>query len=177
MKKTTRITLCALLAALGVVILYLGALVNVLDISVSILASFLILFCVAEIGYSWAAAVWLLTAILSLLLLPNKAPALLYTALFGYMPVTKFLFERLGKWVAWIPKLVLFNAAAVTVGYFGWELLGFTTENRFGLSVGWMMAAYLILANVVFIVCDVLYTRLVLIYLKKYRNKIRKYLK
>ena len=59
MKKTTRITLCALLAALGVVILYLGALVNVLDISVSILASFLILFCVAEIGYSWAAAVWL----------------------------------------------------------------------------------------------------------------------
>ena len=168
MKKTTRITLCALLAALGVVILYLGALVNVLDISVSILASFLILFCVAEIGYSWAAAVWLITAILSLLLLPNKAPALLYTALFGYMPVTKFLFERLGKWVAWIPKLVLFNAAAVTVGYFGWELLGFTTENRFGLSAGWMMAAYLILANVVFIVCDVLYTRLVLIYLKKY---------
>ena len=177
MKKTKKIAVSALLAAFGVVILYLGALVDVLDLSVAILASFLILFCTAELGYSSALSVWLVTSLLSLLLLPNKAPALLYAALFGYMPVTKFLFERLGKWISWIPKLLLFNAAAAAVGYFGWELLGFTTENRFGLSAGWMIAAYLLLANTVFVICDILYTRLVLIYLKRYRNKIRKYLK
>lgn len=177
MKKTNKIAISALLAAFGVVILYLGALIDVIDLSAAILASFLILFCVAEMGYSVALSVWLVTALLSLLLLPNKAPALFYTALFGYMPVTKFLFERLGKRISWIPKLLLFNAAAVAVGYFGWELLGFTTENRFGLSAGWMIAAYLVLANAVFIVCDILYTRLVWIYMKKIRNKIRKYLK
>ena len=177
MKKTKKIALSAILAAFGVIILYLGALVDVLDLSVAILASFLILFCTAELGYSTALSVWLVTSLLSLLLLPNKAPALLYTALFGYMPITKFLFERIGRRISWIPKLLLFNVASMAVGYFGWELLGFTTENRLGLDAGWMIAAYLLLANAVFIVCDILYTRLVWIYLKKYRNKIRKYLK
>ena len=83
MKKTKKIALSAILAALGVIILYLGALVDVLDLSVAILASFLILFCTAELGYSTALSVWLVTSLLSLLLLPNKAPALRFPETFS----------------------------------------------------------------------------------------------
>ena len=177
MKKTKKLALSAILSAFGVVILFLGALVDVLDMSTAILASFLVLFCMAEMGYAYASAVYLLTALLGLLLLPNKAPALLFAALFGYVPVTKFLFERIGKWLSWLPKLVVFNGIAVPLGLFGRELLVLTGENSFGIAPEWMLAAYLVLANIVFVLCDVLYTRLMFVYLNKYRDKIRKYLR
>jgi len=99
MKKTKKIAVAAILAAFGVAILYLGALIEVLDLSVALLASFLILFCMAELGKSVSLSVYLITALLSLLLLPNKSPALLYAAIFGYMPITKFLFERTYRWL------------------------------------------------------------------------------
>lgn len=165
------------MAAFGVVILYLGALVEVLDLSVALFASFLILFCMVELGSSVSLSVYLITALLSLLLLPNKSPALLYAAIFGYMPITKFLFERTYRWLSWLLKILLFNVSAVLTGYFGWELLGFTTENRFGLNPMIVAAIYLVLANIAFVVCDLLYTRLVSWYLRRYRNTIRKYLK
>lgn len=177
MKKTKKIAISAILAAFGVVILYLGALIEVLDLSVALLASFLILFCMVELGSSASVSVFFVTALLSLLLLPNKTPALLYAALFGYMPITKFLFERTARWLSWFLKLLLFNAAVLLTGYFGWEVLGLTTENRIGLDPAVVIAAYLILANLVFVVCDILYTRMTALYLKKYQNTIRKYLK
>jgi len=177
MKKTKKIAIAAILAAFGVVILYLGALIEVIDLSVALLASFLILFCMVELGRSVSLSVYFVTALLSFLLLPNKSPALLYAAVFGYMPITKFLFEKAPRWISWIGKLLLFNAAMVLTGYFGWELLGFTTENRFGLDPIFIVTAYLVLANLAFLLCDLLYTRLAAVYLKKYRNTIRKYLK
>lgn len=177
MKKTKKIAISAILAALGVVILYLGALIEVLDLSVALLASFLILFCIVELGSSASVSVYFVTALLSLLLLPNKSPALLYAAIFGYMPITKFLFERVRRWISWILKFLLFNMAAVFTGYLGGELLGFSTENRFGLDPILVVVIYLVLANLGFLACDVLYTRLVTVYLKRYRNTIRKYLK
>lgn len=177
MKKTKKIAIAAILAAFGVVILYLGALIEVLDLSVALLASFLILFCMVELGKSASLAVYLITALLSLLLLPNKSPALLYAAIFGYMPITKFLFEKTYRWLSWLLKLLLFNISAVLTGYFGWKLLGFTMENRFGLDPIFVVLIYLVLANAAFIVCDILYSRLTALYLRKYRNTIRKYLK
>ncbi len=177
MKKTKKIAVAAILAAFGVAILYLGALIEVLDLSVALLASFLILFCMVELGSSVSLSVYLVTALLSLLLLPNKSPALLYAAIFGYMPITKYLFEKTYRWLSWLLKLLLFNVSAVLTGYFGWKLLGFTMENRFGVDPVFVAILYLVLANAVFIVCDILYSRLVALYLKKYRNTIRKYLK
>lgn len=132
-----------------------------LDLSVALLASFLILFCMVELGSSVSLSVYLVTALLSLLLLPNKSPALLYAAIFGYMPITKYLFEKTYRWLSWLLKLLLFNVSAVLTGYFGWKLLGFTMENRFGVDPVFVAILYLVLANAVFIVCDILYSRLV----------------
>lgn len=178
MKKTKKLVLCAICSALGVVILMLGSLIEVLDLTVAMLVSLLILFCVAEFGYSYALAVYFVISALSFLLLPSKGVALLFAGFFGYVPMTKFVFERfLGRWLSWIPKLLLFNGAAVLVALFGQTLIGFTFENQLGISKEWMIAAYFVIANGAFILCDILYGRLTLLYLNRYRNKIRKYLK
>ena len=87
-RATRRLAVSAMLAALGVVLLWLGALVEVLDLSVAVLASMLAVFAVIEMGRRYAVLVYVVTALLSLLLLPVKTSALVYAvfaacAIFG----------------------------------------------------------------------------------------------
>ncbi len=177
MKKTKLLSLSALCAALGVVMLYLGSLLDVLDMSAAILASFLVLFCVMELGYGYAGAVYLVITVLSLLLLPNKSPAILFAGLFGYVPITKFFLEHKMKKLAWLPKIAVFNLFFGEMVFLGAKALGFSTENTLGIPSYVYYIAYFVLANGVYILCDILLARLSRIYFYKYREKIRKYLK
>ena len=75
-KQTKYLTVSAMLAALGVVLLSLGAMVEVLDISVAVLASLLTVYAVIEMGGAYPWLIWLVTSVLSLLLLPQKTPVI-----------------------------------------------------------------------------------------------------
>ncbi len=177
MKKTKLLSLSALCAALGVVVLYLGSMLDVLDMSAAILASFLVLFCTLELGYGYAGAVYGVITLLALLLLPNKAPALLFAGLFGYVPITKFFFEQKMKKLTWLLKILIFNLFFGAMVFLGAKALGFSTENTLGIPPYVYNIAYFVLANGVYILYDILLARLSRIYFYKYREKIRKYLK
>ncbi len=177
MKKTKVVSLAALCASLGVIFLYLGSVLDVLDMSAAVLAALLVLFCVLELGYGYAGMVYLVITVLSLLLLPNKSPAILFAALFGYIPITKFFFEKKMKKLAWIPKLVVFNLLFGAVVFFGAELMGFDTENAWNIPVFVFYIIYFVFANIVYVLCDILFTRISRVYFYRFRDKIRKYLK
>ena len=177
MRKTKCISIAALCASLGVVFLYLGAVLSVLDMSAAILSSILILFCVLELGYGYAGMVYHVITILALLLLTNKSAAILFAGLFGYAPITKFLFEKKMKRFAWIPKIFVFNLIFAITVFFGAELLGFSAEGAFGIPPFVFYIAYFVLANVIYVICDILYGRVSRVYFYRYRDKIRKYLK
>ncbi len=177
MKKTKRLTLSALCTALGVVVLYLVSMIEVLDMTAAMIASILVFFCVLEIGYGYAGAVYLSVTLFSLILLPNKSSAVMFAGIFGYMPITKFFFEKKMKKLAWIPKILIFNLFFGAIMWFGMELLGFTPENTFGIPPYVYTIVYLVLANAVCILLDILYGRLSRVYFYKYRDKIRKYLR
>ena len=180
MRKTKKLSLASLCAALGVVFLGFGVLLNVLDMSAALLASVLVMFCLLEMGFGWSLAVYAVISALSLILMPAASAPWTFLLLFGYMPISKFGFERLcGKrvWMAWIPKLVLFNAMyAVQVFLFG-ELLGFTAENALGIPPAAVYIAFFALGNLLYIVCDVLYGRLARIYFFKFRHRFARFLK
>ena len=177
MKKTKKIVLSSICAALGVVCLYLGSLLELLDMTAAVAASVLVLFAVLEIGSGYAASVYALISLLGLLLLPNISPAVFFLLMFGYVPMTKFFFEKhLGKF-SWAAKLLLYNALMLLLTVFGAELVGFSTENDFGIAPQIVFAVYVFLANFVYVVCDILYKRLSLLYLKRFREKIYKFLK
>ncbi len=177
MKQTKRISLSALCASLGVVFLYLGSVLDVLDMSAAILASFLVLFCVLELGYGYAGMTYLVISVLSLLLLPNKSPAILFVGLFGYVPISKFFFEKKMRKIAWLPKILIFNLLFGAIVYFGASLMGFETDNALGIPPFVFYIVYFVLANLVYILCDILFTRLARLYFYRFRDKIRKYLK
>lgn len=177
MKQTKKIAIASLCGSLGVIFLYLGVILNVLDMTAALLASMLVLFCVMELGYAYAFGVYAVISVLSLLLLPNPSPAWMFIALFGYIPITKFGFEKRMKKLAWIPKILLFNLSFAAVLFLGGEVLGFTTENQFGISPLGIYIAFFILGNFLYLMCDILYGRLVRLYILRYRGRIKKYLK
>ena len=119
MKNTKKIAIASLCGSLGVIGLYLGVILNVLDMTAALLSSMLVLFCVLELGYGYAFAVYAIISVLSLLLLPNPSPAWMFIALFGYIPITKFLLEKYLKKLAWIPKILFFTASSGTVSISG----------------------------------------------------------
>lgn len=176
-RNIKKIVLSSLCASLGVVCLYLGVFLNVMDMSAAILASFIVLFCFLEMGYGYAFAVYAMISILSLILLPNASPAWMFILLFGYMPISKFGFERIFKKIAWIPKIFLFNVFYGITVFGGGAMLGFTSENQFGIPPYVVYLAFFALGNVLYILSDVLYTRLVRLYMIKFRARIHKYFK
>ena len=166
MKNTKKIALAAIFCALGVVVLLLGSLLSVLDLTMVAIASMLVMLAVIEIGGVYPYLVWLVTGVISLLLLPSKFPALLYMVFGGIYPIFKAMFERLHYIVAWVLKLSFFNSMLT--------LLIFLSEYIFRLPDAELVFGWLVylLCNGVFILYDIASTQLITLYIVKLRKKL-----
>ena len=167
-KTTRRLVVSALLSALGVVLLMLGSLVQVLDLSMAAIVSLFVVFAVIEIRGPYPWLIYIVTSVLSLLLLPIKTPALVYAAFAGYYPIFKSVLERrLRAPVAWVLKIVLFGIAlAVAVVVAAKVLL---------MDLTWVLANWWIfaLAVPVFVLYDVGLTRLICAYFDRLQDRFR----
>jgi hypothetical protein len=166
--NTKRLTVCAMLCALGVVLLLLGSFVEVMDIAMAALASLLCIFAVIEYG---GAAPWLVfsvTGVLSLVLLPNKTPAAMYIVFLGYYPIIKEKLERLKKPISWLLKEVIFNLALVVMFFIVKFLLMPNVSDPL-----WLYVALVVLAQITFILYDIALTRLITFYIIKLRHRFK----
>jgi len=166
--STKRIALLSLFCALGVVILYLGSFIDVLDMSAAVLASLLCVAAVIEYGSSSAWLVYAATSCLSLLVLPQRMPAFMYAVFFGFYPIIKQKLEgRLKRWVCWLVKVVIFNAAIVLwIAAAKWLFLIEDTPLAFDVLV-------FLLANATLLLYDVALTRAVSFYIFKIRKRFK----
>lgn len=168
-ERTRRVAMCAMLSALGVVVLYIGALIEVLDISMAVIASVFVIFAVIEYG---SAAPWMIygvTGILSAILLPQKLPAAMYILFCGFYPIVKEKIEKIGSRVAqWAIKEVLFNVCLVVLMLLSRYLLYLDAEGLFVFE-----AVFFLLANGTFVIYDIALTRLISLYVFKLRKKFR----
>ncbi|MBR2951623.1 MAG: hypothetical protein IKC43_01455 [Clostridia bacterium] len=185
MRKTKKISLAAILSALGVTFMYLGAFIQVLDLSVVAIASALVVFARIEIGTPYDWAVYLVTGTLSLFFLFNLNPLIpvLYFLFAGMYPILKAYFERLprrslsylvkGVYFALIVGLLLLLAVFFSEALFGAPL--FTGKLLPYTSV--LLAALYVLLIFMCFVYDLLLSQLVVIYMVKIRPKIATILK
>lgn len=167
-KKSKKIAFCALFSALGVVLLYVGAIIEVMDISMACIASMLCIIALTEIGGAYPWLVYAVTGALSLLILPAKFGAVIYVCLAGYYPMAKFHIERLNNRVLqWLFKILLFN---ISMGIIVWASLFFFT----GADI---TRAYIIplftLGNFTFVIYDIALSLLIRLYFFKYRKVLR----
>ena len=169
-RGTKRLTVCAMMAALGVIMLYLGSFIEVLDISMAVIAS---LFCIIAVIEYGGASPWMIygvTAILSLILLPNKTPALFYAAFFGFYPILKEKLEKLPKPIGWLLKAVVFNIALAVVAVITVTLM--LTESN-ALVSPLVIGVAVVVCEAIFILYDIALTRLITFYLITIRPRLK----
>lgn len=165
--RIKRMTISAMCTALGVVILYLGSMVEVMDLTTVFVASFLVVFAIIELGSPWYWLLWLCTSLLSVLWLPNKFCAFEYAFFGGLYPILKYYAEKLPKKTAYILKFVIFNAlfcllVGAMIWFFGMEDITLPVIGK--LTPSWYLSIMLLLGNIVFVLYDILLTKLILLY-------------
>lgn len=169
MKDTKKITLSAMLTALGVVIMLLGAVIEMLDLTVGAIASLIVVFVLVEIGKPYHWLVWLCTSLITALIYPGSALWIEYFLIFGIYPILKAYIERLPKWSWWPVKLVYINAVVGMLALAMEKLLGIPFFEDEGV---WMRVLFWALLNVAFVMYDIFLRTLLRVYFVKYRERI-----
>ncbi len=174
MSQTKKITLSAMMVALGTAFMIIGAVFEVLDMTVCAMASMLVVFIYLEIGSYYPWLVWICTTIATALLYPGSLIWAEYLLIFGVYPLIKAYIERLPKWTWLIVKLVYLNAVVWGMIAISELLLGIPF---FGEEGKIMIIITYILLNVAFVMFDIMITIMVRFYMSKIRPRISKLLK
>ncbi len=161
---TKYLTVSAMLVALGVILLGVGALVDVLDLTVAALTSLLCIWAVIEMGGIYPWIIWGLTAFLSILLLPQKTPGFFYLFI-GIYPMLKQKLERLPRVPEWILKIAVFHALIALC----WLIFKLFIPDEAAITV-WWLAYGLALASA--LIYDYALTKLITYYLLVLQKRI-----
>ena len=165
-----RIVICGVLVALSVIILYLGCAIEVLDLTMSAIVSLLVVVIVIEMGYSYAWLAYIATSILSMVLLPQKTPAIFYACFMGFYPIIKSYVERIGSAaLRWVVKLLVGNAAMCLM------LLLMSLFVPDELEGTWIVIFTYVLGIVAFVLYDVALTKLITLYFRMIRERVKIY--
>ncbi|MBQ7835769.1 MAG: hypothetical protein IJ389_00770 [Clostridia bacterium] len=166
-KNTLKLTLCAVLAGLSFVAMYLGNITGVFDLCAVVVGALCMAFAVIEFGGVWPWLVCFVTSVLSLVLLPDKMVALEYIFLGGIYPILKRVFENRGRIISLILKAVYCNVA-LTVVIVLIKFVFVTAESS--AMIVWLI--YLI-GNAFFFIFDYSLTTFITFYLLRLRKKLR----
>ena len=109
--KSNRIAFCAMMAALGTVIMLLGGIIPVFTYCSPIIASLILLVVLAQYGVKYSIMVWAITGLLSMLIGIDKEAAFFYIFL-GWYPIAKPYIDKIrNPAVRFILKLAIFSIA------------------------------------------------------------------
>ena len=164
-----------MMVALGAAVMILGAVIEVLDLTVCAFASMLVVFVYLEIGSYYPWLVWICTSIATALLYPASIIWMEYLLVFGIYPLIKAYIERLPKWSWLIIKLLYINAVVLAIFAVSELLLGIPFFED-GQGTGMKIFTYVLL-NVAFVAYDLFISVMVRFYYDKLRPRFKKFLK
>ena len=181
MKKsntTKKIALSAILSAISVIFLAIGSLIEVLDLSAAVLAGFIIVIAVIEIRGYYPVLMYFVVSILSILILPNKYPAVFFIFFCGFYPIFKAKIERFHYIAAWAVKFSMFNIFLVCMVFIVNFLVakGFISpleNNDFSKNIfeNFKFIVF-ILANFMFLLYDIAMTKIINLYIISIRKML-----
>jgi hypothetical protein len=163
MRNTKYITFSAIISALSVVVLLLGSLLNVLDLTAVFIASLFLLIAREEMGWG-AFGIYFVTLAISLLL-PNTMVAAIEYAIIAVFPIFRPAIERLNAVLKWFLKVLYMLLAAG----------GIFVVSRILVADAPLYADILLALGslVILFLYDVLLFRFMMYYRFKLRNRLR----
>ena len=168
--KASAVALCGVLGALALAVLLPGGVIPAAAISCPVLASLVLIPVYLELGRKWGLLWYLTVAILGLVLAPVKECAILFLC-FGPYPMLRKSFGRLP--LSRLVKHLYLNA--VVLGAYG--VMIFVLELRelvaeYAQTGKWMLGLLLVMANVSFVLYDLLIGRVEVLYLVRVKPKL-----
>lgn len=166
-KTTKKVAVCAMLAALSFVAMFLGAVSGVFDLCAVVIGAIATAFTVIEIGgiFPWLTAS--VASVLCLIFLPDKFAALEYVVLGGFYPIFKALFERLPKIASYVIKFAYFNAM-LSIALALAKFVFLITDEYVAFSI-----IVYVIGNAFFIFYDVVMTIFITAYLTRFRQRFK----
>ena len=184
--STRRIAMCAVLCALAVVMLSLGAIIEVIDITAAAMASLVLLPILLCYGTKYAWLSYAVTGVLGVLLMPQSLGAWMFAGLTGFYPIVKQRLDRLPRVLGWAVKLLLLAAVLLLyLGIFYFILLGGEGSlfdaflKGFGEEDGTPLMAWavIILSLFTYILFDLLIDRLLILYYLRWQKRVERWMK
>ncbi len=184
--STRRIAMCAVLCALAVVMLGLGAIIEVIDITAAAVASLVLLPILLCYGTKYAWLSYAVTGVLGVLLMPQSLGAWMFAGLTGFYPIVKQRLDRLPRVLSWAVKLLLLAAVLLLyLGIFYFILLGGEGSlfdaflKGFGEEEGTPLVAWavIILSLFTYILFDLLIDRILVLYYLRWQKRVERWMK
>lgn len=177
MKQSSKTALGGIVSALSVVLMLLTAIIPFMSYALPLVAGALLILMVIEINKRWAFIVYVAVSLLAIFVVPDKEAAVFYVAFFGYYPIIKSSLEKhLPRVIEWIVKFVIFNAAVLAAYFFTVKVLGIPFDDMGPLGQ-YGVPILLGLANFTFLMYDIMLTKLVTLYLYKFRKSFKRIFK
>ena len=167
--KAKRVALSAVLAACSLVLLYLASYLPSGKMGMAAAAGLFPAAAVVSCGFGAGFLCYVGTAILGMLLVSDKAVALLYLLFFGLYPMIKGFIERMNRLVPeLILKLLIFNGYAVIL----FRVFG-SLFMAMGPGKDLPSLVLLLLGNVVFLLYDYGFSKIITFYLLRVDRMMR----
>ena len=175
LNTTRKIALSAILSALGFIFLTIGSFIEVLDLSAAAFAGFVIVIGVIELRGYYPFMMYFAISILSILVLPNKYPALFFILFGGFYPIFKAYIERFHNIIAWVVKFSMFNffLALLILAFKILTNRGFLPpfeDDSFNNFLANFKIIVFIVANFMFLLYDIAMSRIINLYIIKIRK-------
>ena len=170
-KPLKKLTLTAILCGVSLSVLLIAPLLSSVTLSLAAVAGLFIAVIFMECGIKFAALGYVTVGVLSALLVPDKTVACLYIFFFGHYPIFKGWCESMRRvWVEYLLKLSCFNIALFLCFYVAY-VLGETLTLP---DIPFVYPLAFILANAVFLLYDLGFSRLISLYRRYFNRRYRK---
>lgn len=160
-KKTRALALSGMLTGLCLALLIVGSLIGIGTYAAPLIAAMVLIPVGMTLGKRYHIMAWIAASALSLILLSDREEALMFSFLFGWYPIARPCFEKLGKPWSAIGKYMSLNICAAAIEAL--MMLVIMPES----GAWYWIVLFMLLLNFVFAVNDRLLPRVELII--KYR--------
>ncbi|MBQ9518169.1 MAG: hypothetical protein IJR60_08850 [Eubacterium sp.] len=174
MRASKQLAVSGMLAALQIVLMFLGSVIWVLCYCAPMFCGLIMIILKESVGTKHCFIVYAVCSIIGLLFLPDKECVLTYIFFFGYYTIIRGGFEKLPKALAVVLKLLLYNVSIAASQLILFYVFGVPFESDFGK---WSIPVLLLSFNIVFVFYEMLLPRLTFIYHKKYKSRVDRLLK
>ena len=174
-KESSKAALCGITSALAVVVMLSTYISPFLVYAAPAFAGLLLLPVLNEINSKWALGTYITVCLVSIFIIADKEASVFYALFFGYYPILAFILNKKirSRLIRFIIKLPIFNLSYVAsilicMYVFAIDFDDFTGEDIL-ISI-----LYIPLLNLLFVVYDILVSRLQQLYIIRFQKKIRK---